>query len=95
MHAETLTYMLHQLSPTRKLAGPIPSPSMRPARDPRMIAIPAGIATLGMRRESTEFGWDNEFEAHSVEVPAFAIDSTKVSAREYLAFMAAGGYSDP
>ena len=48
-----------------------------------------------MRRETTEFGWDNEFEAHAVEVPAFAIDATKVTAGEYLAFMAAGGYADP
>ncbi len=95
MHAETLAYMLHQLPPSRKLPGPIPAPPFGPPPTPAMIEVPAGIATLGMTRASPEFGWDNEFEAHSVRVPAFAIDVTKVTAGEYLAFVAAGGYADP
>ena len=40
------------------------------------------------------FGWDNEFEEHRVEVPAFAIDSHNVTNRDYLRFMLEGGYDD-
>jgi iron(II)-dependent oxidoreductase len=95
MHAETLAYMLHQLSHDNKV---------RPAglRDkvvglavPGMVEIPAGIATLGLSRaDKSLFGWDNEYEAHIVHVPAFSIDKYEVTNREYLEFMAAGGYDD-
>jgi ergothioneine biosynthesis protein EgtB len=57
-----------------------------------MVAIPAGVATLGLLRSLETFGWDNEREAHTVDVPAFAIDRYKVTNRRYLDFMAAGGY---
>ena len=43
-------------------------------------------------RVTAVFGWDNEFEAHTVDVPAFAIDQYKVTNRQYLEFIAAGGY---
>ena len=57
-----------------------------------MIDIPPGRATLGLRRESDEFGWDNEFEEQSLDVSAFAIDPFQVTNRQYLEFMRAGGY---
>ena len=75
MHAETLAYMLHQLPlhrknrPTQKR----PAISTEPVQ-PAMIEIPAGAATLGLERSSGMFGWDNEYEAHTASVPAFAID---------------------
>jgi formylglycine-generating enzyme required for sulfatase activity len=54
-----------------------------------MIEIPAGRATLG--RDSDEgFGWDNEFQAHRVEVPAFAVSKYKVTNAQYLEFVRAG-----
>ena len=34
------------------------------------VRIPAGRATLGAARAIGAFGWDNEFEAHQVDVPA-------------------------
>ena len=58
----------------------------------RMIEIPAGTATLGLPREGDEFGWDNEFEAHEVSVPAFEIDQFMVSNPQYLEFVNDGGY---
>jgi iron(II)-dependent oxidoreductase len=62
---------------------------------PRMMEIPAGAATLGLpRADNGHFGWDNEFEAHTENVPAFAIDSHKITNRQWLEFMAAGGYED-
>ena len=36
----------------------------------RMIEIPAGVATLGLPRGGETFGWDNEYEAHTVQVPS-------------------------
>jgi ergothioneine biosynthesis protein EgtB len=94
MHAETLAYMLHQLPLEGKHAEPqAPAPPSEAIhRD--MIEIPAGCATLGLPRDGS-FGWDNEFEAHAVEVPAFAIARYKVTNGDYLAFVEDGGYRDP
>jgi len=57
-----------------------------------MVAIPAGTATMGLARDAREFGWDNEFEAHTVDVPAFEIDPYKVTNGQFLEFIADGGY---
>ncbi|MGD0830944.1 MAG: SUMF1/EgtB/PvdO family nonheme iron enzyme [Terracidiphilus sp.] len=98
MHAETLAYMLHQLSPDQKIAPRgYRTADHRPPKPPiapRMIDIPAGFATLGMSRERDVFGWDNEFEEHSVQVPAFAIGASKVTNGEFLQFAREGGYED-
>ena len=95
MHAETLCYMLHQLPVERKFGRSVlPPPTAQPSV-PVKVAIPAGIATLGMRRsENGAFGWDNEFEEHRVDVPAFAIDAYNVTNQEYLRFVLEGGYRD-
>jgi len=92
MHAETLAYMLHQLPLDRKVRPQLrPELVTRPVT-PSMVEIPAGRATLGLRSDGEVFGWDNEFEEHLVDVPAFAIDQYEVTNREFLAFVAAGGY---
>jgi ergothioneine biosynthesis protein EgtB len=59
-----------------------------------MVRIPAGKATLGLRREGSAFGWDNEFEQHVVVVPEFEIDQYPVTNAQFLAFVNAGGYQD-
>ena len=92
MHVETLAYMLHQLPLDRKVFQADPPTLSVPAVIHCMIEIPAGIATLGLPRNSEVFGWDNEFEAHSVDVPAFEIDQYMVTNRQFLDFMNAGGY---
>jgi ergothioneine biosynthesis protein EgtB len=92
MHAETLAYMLHQLPLDRKVKQ---VESLRsPARvvDHGSVQIPAGSITLGLARSSDSFGWDNEYESHTVQVPAFAIDRYKVTNQQYLEFINAGGY---
>jgi iron(II)-dependent oxidoreductase len=95
MHAETLAYMLHQLPLERKLKEPQVSDPQTGPVGVEMIEIPAGAATLGISREDCEaFGWDNEYEAQVVNVPAFAIDRYKVTNGQYLKFMEAGGYQD-
>ena len=99
MHAETLAYMLHQLPLDRKLkpTGRIALVSSAAGRDVAShvsTEIPEGAATLGLRRGERRFGWDNEFEQHTVQVPRFAIDRQKVTNSEYLEFMQAGGYRE-
>ena len=98
MHAETLTYMLHQLSAEQKILPhdyrSVTSLRSGPPVVSRMIEIPEGTATLGVPREGETFGWDNEFEEHSVTVPAFAIGSNNVTNGEFLRFVLEGGYDD-
>src|SRR6201998_1076822 len=94
MHIETLAYMLHRLPINLKRARQSPAPPRAPQVRPQMAAIPAGIATLGLRRDDGAFGWDNEFEEHSVFVPAFRIDTYKVTNLQYLRFIAEGGYRE-
>lgn len=94
MHAETLAYMLHRLPLNLKCARQSPTPPRPPQVRPQMTEIPTGLATLGLRRDSRVFGWDNEFEEHSVFVPAFRIDTYKVTNLQYLRFVAEGGYGE-
>jgi iron(II)-dependent oxidoreductase len=91
MHAETLAYILHSL-PYEKKTNLSPAPESRqswaqPVEE--MIEIPAGPARLG-RSHDEGFGWDNEFDAHSVHVPAFSIAKYKVTNGDYLEFVAEG-----
>ena len=94
MHVETLAYLLHQLPFDRKAKlATEPAPAAPPIA-PRMIEIPTGETTLGLARAADNFGWDNEFEAHHVAVPAFRIDEYKVTNGQYLEFIRAGGYEE-
>ena len=92
MHAETLAYMLHQLPLDKKVFRKESTSIVTPPISHRSLDIPAGSVTLGLPRASGLFGWDNEFEAHRVNVPAFAIDQYPVTNRQYLEFIDAGGY---
>jgi gamma-glutamyl hercynylcysteine S-oxide synthase len=102
MHVETLAYMLHQLPFSSKVNGEErDSKSLHLVARPvihQMVSVAAGETTLGLAHyagefsEKNQFGWDNEFDAHVVHVPAFAMDRYKVTNRQFLEFMAAGGY---
>ncbi len=92
MHAETLAYMLHQLPLAKKVQQPDLPNLAGPPVIHRVVSIPAGCVALGLDRNSEAFGWDNEYEARTVDVPAFEVDRYKVTNRQYLEFMAAGGY---
>jgi len=95
MHVETLAYMLHQLALDKKVRQAGSQNLDRAPLIHRMVEVPAGVATLGLRRGQENFGWDNEYEAHTLDVPAFAIDKYKVTNRQYLDFIVAGGYETP
>ena len=65
MHHETFAYIFHRMP----LADRDPPSDYRSPRDVehpplRRVEIPAGIATLGVRRDAIVFAWDNEFEEH-------------------------------
>jgi ergothioneine biosynthesis protein EgtB len=97
MHQETLRYMWHRLGFERKIrsAGSAPHVAGGAAPAGESVMIPAGIATLGTNRQRARFGWDNEFDEHRVEVPAFSIDVDDVTNQGYLEFVEAGGYAKP
>ncbi len=95
MHAETLAYMLHQLPLDRKVKRQRKPELVVSSIAPEMIEIPDGRAALGLsRRDRNIFGWDNEYEAQTVDVPAFSIDKYKATNGQYLDFVAAGGYEN-
>jgi gamma-glutamyl hercynylcysteine S-oxide synthase len=85
MHAETLAYLFHNL-PYESKRGPAPEASPSTPGENSMLEIPAGVARLG-QVSGDGFGWDNEFEAHSVGVPAFRISRFKISNGEYLEYL--------
>jgi formylglycine-generating enzyme required for sulfatase activity len=96
MHQETLMYMFHEMDYSRKVDSwqlAVGSGVPRTANcQPPTVHIPAGIATLG---NTGTFGWDNEFPAHRVDVPAFTIDAHSVTNGDYLEYMRATGAEAP
>jgi ergothioneine biosynthesis protein EgtB len=93
MHAETLAYLLHQLPSAAKQPPRDARPeASQPEAPSRTVDIPAGRATLGRAADSPGFGWDNEFGQHAVEVPAFSMDTSKVTNGRFLEFVCDGGY---
>jgi gamma-glutamyl hercynylcysteine S-oxide synthase len=90
MHAETFAYILHNLAYEKKSPAGPPSANgggFEPAQ--QMVDLAAGRVQLGLPT-GQGFGWDNEFEAHCVDVPAFSIGKYKVTNAEYLEFVRQG-----
>jgi iron(II)-dependent oxidoreductase len=101
MHQETLLYMWHRLPYEQKINKVLPPKGGSYKEDRSLppkggsystVRIPAGTATLGADRGRIAFGWDNEFDEHRVEVPAFEIDAYNVTNAQFLEFVEAGGY---
>jgi iron(II)-dependent oxidoreductase len=88
MHAETLAYLLHNLPYEQKNSpvAPLIHSTVRIANP--MIGIAPGLATLGQKRG--EFGWDNEFCEHQVNVPGFNVSKFKITNGQYLDFVREG-----
>src|SRR5207249_4769783 len=101
MHAETLAYMFHwlpyEMKENRGQTGEIPFSSTKKGihpSGPDFRSIPAGQAMLGQAVNGpASFGWDNEFQRHSVSVPEFSIDALNVTNEQFLRFVRAGGYA--
>lgn len=105
MHLETLSYMLphlplsafvpSQMISVRSQPGPTEPDYQRVGfpHSVRRVEVPAGDITIGRNRDDA-FGWDNEFGAQTLSVPAFAIAARKVVNQEFLSFVRAGGYRE-
>ncbi|MGB7435667.1 MAG: SUMF1/EgtB/PvdO family nonheme iron enzyme [Candidatus Acidiferrum sp.] len=94
MHAETLAYLFHRLPYEKKVAQKQSGVAAN-ACPPEIVSIPSGTATLGLSKKPDQaFGWDNEFESQTLDVPEFLIDKFMVSNGEFLKFVEAGGYDD-
>jgi gamma-glutamyl hercynylcysteine S-oxide synthase len=93
-HDETMlaTHQLRAGEPVLHAPQPPPAPADA-ATLPAEVVVPAGPFTMGTSTEP--WALDNERPAHTVEVDAFAIDSTPVSNGAYLEFVEAGGYQQP
>jgi gamma-glutamyl hercynylcysteine S-oxide synthase len=88
MHAETLAYLLHNLSYDQKVSRAADLSHSTARLDNPMVEIAPGRATLG--QEPGEFGWDNEFDKHQVDVPAFRVSKYKITNGQYLDFVEQG-----
>lgn len=91
-HDETML-ATHQLrSGAALLEAPAPPPGWvsKPVSE---VLVPAGPFTMGTSSEP--WALDNERPAHTVEVPAFVIDTHPVTNGQYAEFIAAGGYDEP
>ncbi len=91
-HCETMlaTHQLRAGEPVLDTpAGPVPWAPL-PAEE---VMVPAGPFTMGTSVEP--WALDNERPAHQAQVAAFWLDTAPVSAGDYAAFIADGGYHDP
>ncbi len=91
MHAETFAYILHNMEYRKKVApqNGAPYDGQVDTVRPRMVDFTSGKVQVGLP-EDQGFGWDNEFQAHCVDVPAFSIGKYKVTNGEYLEFVRQG-----
>src|SRR3984885_15047612 len=88
MHAETLAYLLHNLPYDQKTSPAAAVVHFTDHLVNPMIEIAPGVATLGQK--PGEFGWDNEFDEHTVNVPGFRVGKYKITNGQYLDFVREG-----
>src|ERR1700684_4020495 len=75
MHAETLAYLLHNLPYDQKTSAAAAVVHSTNHLVNPMIEVEGGVSTLGQK--PGEFGWDNEFDEHTVNVPGFRVGKYK------------------
>ena len=92
-HDETML-ATHQLrGGPAALHAPDPPPAPADAVSlPREVLVPGGPFTMGTSADP--WALDNERPAHTVEVPAFFLDTVPVGNGAYQEFIADGGYRD-
>ena len=90
-HQETLLQTLQ----LRDEPYPLPhrDPGLTAPDGPDDVLVPGGRFTLGTSDEP--WAYDNERQAHEVELPGFRIDRLPVSNERYLEFVEDHGYEDP
>lgn len=104
IHLETSSVLIRQhalqrvrpvstWSPDRSGLADAPTPFDAPVN--ALVSVPAGTVRMGKAIDDPIYGWDNEYGQREVDLPAFEASRMLVSNAEYLAFVEAGGYSDP
>jgi formylglycine-generating enzyme required for sulfatase activity len=90
MHHETLTYIIHQLDPSKQV--PVAQQHVDGAAPPNQACdVAAGTATLGTCVGKVPFAWDNEIAEHTVDVERFSIGKYPVTNGDWLRFVEQGG----
>lgn len=93
-HDETMlaTHQLRRGEPVLPGTDPPPPPRVD-APTPPEVLVEAGEFVMGTSTDP--WAYDNERPAHTVDLPAFWIDTTPVCNAEYVIFVEEGGYDDP
>lgn len=92
MHQETLMYLIHRLPHELKQAPRDAIVERGVARRATWQTLEGARVQLGADPEDVTFGWDNEFPRHDAEVPAFELQSRKVTNGDFLEFLVDDGY---
>jgi iron(II)-dependent oxidoreductase len=93
-HLETMLATIQLMDDAHRDAGDGDgAPGVDPDTLPLDVLVDAGPFTMGTSTDP--WAYDNERPAHTVDLPAFRIDTTPVTNAAYLAFIDAGGYDDP
>lgn len=94
MHHETLMYIVNCLDQAyKRYVAQTHSDPVVPTNE--SVSVAPGVATLGVARDATAFGWDNEFDEHCVRVDAFGMQRFPITNGDWLRFVAAGGPIPP
>lgn len=85
MHQETLLYMVQEC-PDGRVRRPdaLPAPRGGPGRAAEPREVSGGAVTIGARWDDLDFGWDNEFQQETHEIPGFLLDSLPVRNQDWL-----------
>lgn len=92
MHLETLAYMWHNFDyqvKRRPGGGSLLDEAAAADFRNEWRDVSPGPAILGKSRDGS-FGWDNEYDEHTVPVPGFCVQRFKVTNGEYLQFVKQG-----
>jgi 5-histidylcysteine sulfoxide synthase/putative 4-mercaptohistidine N1-methyltranferase len=108
IHLETSSVLMRELPPScvrRPAAWPDAYPradgvsiSPRPRIDyPEhvLLGVPAGEVCVGKPVHLPSYGWDNEYGARRLRVPAFRVGQALISNGQFREFVASGGYREP
>ncbi|WP_059007031.1 ergothioneine biosynthesis protein EgtB [Streptomyces specialis] len=93
-HGETMlaTHQLRSGPPVLNAPEPPPA-AVDVSRLPREVLVPGGPFSMGTSTDP--WALDNERPAHTVDVPAFWLDTVPVTNAAYQEFIEDGGYDDP
>lgn len=95
IHIETSSVLIrqHDLQYVQDNSNwePIPATD-KAAPTNELIKVPAGTVVVGKSYDSAEYGWDNEYGQHKIDIEGFKAAKFLVSNQEFLAFVEAGGY---